>query len=59
MQEYNFQEVVSSVLLFSIRIGLGYRGYMYFIMHLRLTKDRLIDTICWDTGCNTLFIDYS
>jgi predicted transcriptional regulator len=28
-------------------------------MYLRLTKDRLINTTCWDTGCNTLFIDCS
>jgi hypothetical protein len=47
------------VFLFSIRTGLGYRSYMYFIIYLRLTKDRLIDTTCWDTGCNTLLINYS
>jgi hypothetical protein len=28
-------------------------------VHLRLTKDRLIDTTCWDTSCNTLLIDRS
>jgi hypothetical protein len=32
---------------------------MYLIVYLRLTKDKLIDTIYWDTGCNILLIDYS
>jgi hypothetical protein len=32
---------------------------MYLIIYLRLTKDRLIDIIYWDTGYNTLFINYS
>jgi hypothetical protein len=47
------------VFLLSIRIGLGYCGYMYLIVYLRLTKDGLIDITCWDTSCNVLFIDYS
>jgi hypothetical protein len=59
MQEYDLQEVVSSAPLFSIRTGLGYRGYTYLIVHLRLTKDGPIDITCWDTGCNTLLIDCS
>jgi hypothetical protein len=32
---------------------------MYLIVYFRLTKNRLIDTTCWDTGCNTLFINCS
>jgi predicted transcriptional regulator len=28
-------------------------------MHLRLTKNKPINTTCWDTSCNILFIDYS
>jgi hypothetical protein len=32
---------------------------MYFIVYFRLTKDKPIDTTCWDTGCNALFIDCS
>jgi hypothetical protein len=47
------------VFLFSIKTSLGYRSYMYLIVYLRLTKNRLIDTTCWDTGCNTLFINCS
>jgi hypothetical protein len=47
------------MLLLNIRTGLGYCSYMYLIIHLHLTKDRPIDTTYWDTGCNTLFIDYS
>jgi hypothetical protein len=59
IQEHNLQEIISSAPLLSIRIGLGYCSYMYLIIHLRLTKDGLINTIYWDTGCNTLFINYS
>jgi hypothetical protein len=47
------------VFLFSIRTSLGYYSYTYLIIYLRLTKDRLINTTCWDTRCNTLFIDCS
>jgi hypothetical protein len=47
------------VFLFSIRTSLGYYSYTYLIIYLRLTKDRLINTTCWDTSCNTLFIDCS
>jgi hypothetical protein len=32
---------------------------MYLIVYLRLTKNRPINTTCWDTGCNTLLIDCS
>jgi hypothetical protein len=32
---------------------------MYFIIYLRLTKDRLINTTCWDTSCNILLINRS
>jgi predicted transcriptional regulator len=47
------------VFLLNIRIGLGYRNYMYFIIYLCLTKNRPINIIYWDTSCNTLFIDRS
>jgi hypothetical protein len=59
IQEYNLQEIISSVLLLSIRTGLGYHNYMYLIIYLCLTKDGPINTTCWDTGCNALFIDCS
>jgi hypothetical protein len=45
IQEYNLQEIISSTPLLSIKTGLGYRGYIYLIIHLRLTKDGPIDTI--------------
>jgi hypothetical protein len=45
--------------LLSIRTSLGYCSYTYLIIYLRLTKDRPINTTCWDTSCNTLFIDRS
>jgi hypothetical protein len=45
--------------LLNIRTGLGYYNYIYLIIYLRLTKDKPIDTTCWDTGCNTLFINCS
>jgi hypothetical protein len=47
------------VLLLSIRTSLGYCSYMYLIIYFRLTKDKLIDTTCWNTSCNALFIDCS
>jgi hypothetical protein len=59
MQEHDLQEVVSSAPPLSIGTGLGYRGYTYLIVHLRLTKDGPIDTTCWDTGCNASLIDRS
>jgi hypothetical protein len=59
IQEYDLQEVVSSVPLLNIRISLGYCSYTYLIIYLRLTKDGPIDTTCWDTGCNTSFINCS
>jgi hypothetical protein len=33
------------MLLFNIRTSLGYRSYMYLIVYLYLTKDKLINTI--------------
>jgi hypothetical protein len=45
--------------LFSIRTSLGYYNYMYLIIYLYLTKNKLIDTTCWDTSCNALFINCS
>jgi hypothetical protein len=45
--------------LFSIKTSLGYYNYIYLIIYLRLTKNKPINIICWDTGCNTLLINYS
>jgi hypothetical protein len=47
------------VFLFNIKTSLGYYSYIYLIIYLRLTKNGLVDTTCWDTSCNTLFINCS
>jgi hypothetical protein len=59
IQEYNFQEIVSSAPLLNIRTSLRYHDYIYLIVYFCLTKNRLIDITYWDTSYNTLFINCS
>jgi hypothetical protein len=50
-------EKLSTCLPYAIGTGLGYRGYSYLTVFLRLAKDAKYDPTCFDTGCTASLVD--
>ena len=50
-------ERVSTAPPLEIGTGMGYRGFTYAIVQMRLSKESKLASACLDTGCSATLID--